>query len=75
MEKRILKRMGKMMYGEKKKKKKINTREKKKKKKKKTKEKKKKKDLEIGSLLFKGLFCFKKIERKKKKAIIMFNYE
>lgn len=32
MEKRILKRMGKMMYGEKKKKKKINTREKKKKK-------------------------------------------
>ena len=64
MEKRILKRMGKMMYGEKKKKK-INTRE-----------KKKKKFLEIGSFLFKGLFfCFKKIERKKKKAIIMFNYE
>ena len=63
MEKRILKRMGKMMYGEKKKKKKNTTK------------KKKKKDLEIGSLLFKGLFCFKKIERKKKKAIIMFNYE
>lgn len=63
MEKRILKRMGKMMYGEKKKKNKH-------------KRKKKKKDLEIGSLLFKGLFfCFKKIERKKKKAIIMFNYE
>lgn len=57
MEKRILKRMGKMMYGEKKKKK-INTRE-----------KKKKKDLEIGSLLFKGLFCFKKIERKKKRPL------
>lgn len=41
-----------------KKKKKINTRE------------KKKKDLEIGSLLFKGLFfCFKKIERKKKRPL------
>ena len=46
MEKRILKRMGKMMYGEKKKKKN------------KHKRKKKKKDLEIGSLLFKGLFFF-----------------
>lgn len=61
MEKRILKRMGKMMYGEKKK---INTRE-----------KKKKKDLEIGSLLFKGLFLFLKNRKKKKKTIIMFNYE
>ena len=57
MEKRILKRMGKMMYGEKKKKK-INTRE-----------KKKKKDLEIGSLLFKGLFLFLKNRKKKKRPL------
>lgn len=42
---------------------------KKKKKKNKHKRKKKKKDLEIGSLLFKGLFCFKNIERKKKRPL------